>query len=86
MAIARMIVFAVLVLLTPWPAGAQPATDPGRVRAMSRLASACPEDVERFCPYLEAEAGGREQLICLRPYRSSLSLGCRTAVNAALQP
>ena len=54
--------------------------------ALRRVSGACQAETVRFCPSLEALAPSpREQYICLKSYKSSLSFNCRAAVNAASQ-
>lgn len=64
------------------PAYAQ--ADPGSgLGGLRRITGACRAETARFCPALaNAAPSPRNQLICLRPYKSSLSLSCRSAVNA----
>ena len=61
--------------------GAPPAPTPESLR--HRVSASCGGDVARFCPELSGTASPQNQLICLRPYKSDLSLGCRGAVKAA---
>ena len=61
--------------------GAPPAPTPESLRL--RVSASCGGDVARFCPELSATPSPQNQLICLRPYKSDLSLGCRGAVKAA---
>ncbi len=54
--------------------------------ALRRVSGACQAETVRFCPSLEALAPSpREQYICLKSYKSSLSFNCRAAVNGAAQ-
>lgn len=47
------------------------------------IAKACVPEVARYCPALEQSSyASRSQAICLKPYLSNLSLGCRHAVKA----
>lgn len=51
----------------------------------TKLERACAAALDRFCPDLAEPPGQtRNQVICLRPYRTSLTPSCRAAVNAAL--
>ena len=51
-----------------------------------KLGTVCKASLERFCPDLESSPGQtRNQIICLKPYRSSLPLACRSAVTAGLR-
>ncbi len=61
--------------------GAPPVPTPASL--MRRVSTSCAGDVARFCPELSGTASPQNQLICLRPYKSDLSLGCRGAVKAA---
>lgn len=50
------------------------------------IGRACGPAIERFCPALaDAALQPRNAAICLKPYRTSLSLPCRRAVNALLR-
>lgn len=59
------------------PAAASPSAT-----VLRRVTTACQAEMQRFCPALSGTPSARSQAICLRPYRTSLSLGCRSAVNA----
>lgn len=61
------------------PASAQ-APKPSRGIAANAVPKACKPETERFCP--EVGASGRSAAICLKPFKSSLSLSCRRAVRA----
>lgn len=67
--------------------GASPAhAQPARQGALRRISGACRAETVRFCPSLEALAPSpREQYICLKSFKSSLSFNCRAAVNGASQ-
>lgn len=53
------------------------------VGALRRVGAMCKAETQRLCPALAGTtAGPRDQLICLRPYRTSLSFNCRSAINA----
>ena len=58
------------------------APAPSPAAALRRVATTCKGEVVRFCPALRDSVSARDMLICLRPYRSDLSLGCRGAINA----
>ena len=81
--LAASTVFA-CVTLTSLPASAQ--SEPSRIGRNADLSGVCAASLERFCPAL---ANGppqlRNQVICLRPYRSSIPLACRKAVTAAIR-
>jgi hypothetical protein len=56
-------------------------------RALDRkVAENCAAEIVQYCPSVaEAEDTGRDAAICLKPYRSSLSLPCRHAVQAVFK-
>ena len=69
------------------PDPAQPgASRPEPSRAAYRnVTRSCMAEVERFCPEVAANPSQpRNWAICLRPYRASLSFGCRRAVRAVI--
>lgn len=80
--------FAVALLSVPASAAfAQdvPATAAKPARRI-KLDGVCAASLDRFCPALAATPGQtRNQVICLKPYRSSLPLSCRSAVTAAIR-
>lgn len=50
------------------------------------VSKSCVPEVARFCPAsVNNSSASRGQAICLKPYLSSLSLGCRRAVKAIYQ-
>lgn len=57
------------------------APAPG-VSAFRRVAEACQGDAARLCPGLPASATAHDQAICLKFFKSDLSLGCRGAINS----
>ncbi len=65
------------------------AQAPGTVTNATKFANvvtACKFDYPRFCPAsTSGTADGRDQVICLKYFKSDLSLGCRRAVVAANQ-
>ncbi len=65
------------------------AKAPGEVTSATKFAnvvSSCTTDYPRFCPpSASGTVGGRDQVICLKYFKSNLSLGCRRAVVAASQ-
>lgn len=84
--IKAMCLLAILAL--PTLARAQEAAGPPpppAAAALRRVAKSCKAETERFCPALTGTPSPRSQAICLRPYRTSLSLGCRGAVNAVIR-
>lgn len=63
-----------------FPAQAQTAPGPA---TLQRVTKACRAETVRFCPALaETTPRPRDQVICLKPFKSSLSFNCRSAVNA----
>lgn len=80
-------------LLATGPAGAATVLGPdgqavigpdGTPLQQTKFEAACGAAVQRFCPALAAAPGQtRNEVICLRPYRSSLSFTCRRAVDSA---
>lgn len=51
-----------------------------------KLDTVCAASLTRFCPELASTPGQtRNQVICLKPYRTSLPLPCRSAVTATLR-
>ncbi|MDP9096427.1 MAG: hypothetical protein M3N26_07755 [Pseudomonadota bacterium] len=76
-----------LIVLPLGAAGAQDAVAPTPKPARRmKLDSVCAASLERFCPALAATPGQtRNQVICLKPYRSSLPLSCRSAVATAVR-
>ncbi len=61
------------------------ASDGSLIRR-TKLERSCSDALTRFCPDLSATPGQtRNQVICLKPYRSNLAPYCRAAVNAALK-
>ncbi len=63
--------------------GSARAQQANRTGAYASVASACMSEARRLCPSLEGAAPQpRGMAICLRPYKSSLSLSCRRAVKA----
>ena len=57
-----------------------------RWKALRQVAHGCRVETERFCPTLVGEGHARDQALCLKNYKSNLSLGCRTSVTAATAP
>lgn len=78
-------VLVALVLASPGLARAQEAAPGTPAAALRRVAASCKAETERFCPALAGTASPRSQAICLRPYRISLSLPCRGAVNSVIR-
>jgi hypothetical protein len=61
-----------------WPA-TQPQTSQAALR---RVAESCQAETQQFCPTLQPSPTPRDEAICLKYYKTSLSLGCRSAINA----
>ncbi len=60
-----------------------PAKAADRAAAYANVAKSCVAETQRLCPALSTGIPQpRSQAICLRPYKSSLSLSCRRAVKA----
>ena len=52
----------------------------------TKLERACSDALVRFCPELAAMPGQTmNQVICLKPYRTSLTPWCRSAVTTAMK-
>src|ERR1700682_1399608 len=69
----------------PSDAGAQASPDtqlPTSQAALRRVAESCHAETQHFCPTLQPSPTPRDEAICLKYYKTSLSLGCRSAVNA----
>lgn len=67
-------------------AGPAWAQDASRAGAYASVAKSCVPEARRLCPSLDAVTPQpRGMTICLRPYKSSLSLPCRQAIKAASQ-
>ena len=76
------VLFALASLCAASPANAQSTT---RMAAYAQVGKTCVAETKRLCPSLDtATAQPRNQAICLKPYRSSLSLACRRAVMSAM--
>lgn len=76
------LILAGIAALAPL-AGTARAQTASRTGAYAAVASACMSEARRLCPSLEGAAPQpRGMAICLRPYKSSLSLSCRRAVKA----
>ena len=58
---------------------AQPQTSQAALR---RVAETCQAETQQFCPALQPSPTPRDEAICLKYYKTSLSLGCRSAINA----
>ncbi len=51
--------------------------------ALRQVSAVCAGEIARFCPELSDPVSPRNQVICLKPFKSDLSLACRGTVNAA---
>ena len=79
------IVTAVLLALTGLCAAASPvaAQSTSRMAVYAQVSKACVTETQRLCPGLDPTISQpRNQAICLKPFRNSLSLSCRRAVVA----
>jgi hypothetical protein len=66
----------------PSDAGAQPVTPPQTSQlALRRVTEACQAETRQFCPTLPPFPTPRDEAICLRYYKTSLSLRCRSAIG-----
>ncbi len=74
---------AVLVGMAAWQAAAQTPDSQSRAHALRAVSLSCQAEVRRYCP-ADLGAGARNAVICLKDFRSNLSLGCRHAVVGAL--
>jgi hypothetical protein len=54
---------------------------PSSAAALRSVTTSCKDETARFCPALEPSPLPRDAAICLKYYKTSLSLGCRGAVN-----
>jgi hypothetical protein len=54
---------------------------PSSAAALRRITTTCKDETARFCPALEPSPLPRDAAICLKYYKTSLSLSCRSAVN-----
>ena len=66
------------VVLAPHITRAQSA---GGVQQYTAVLRSCAAEAARLCPAESDRRSGRNQLTCLRPYRSTLSPACRRAVT-----
>ena len=81
-ALYRCFTAIMLVLCSTGAVAAQEFAAPkGRPIVLDKT---CAPAFARFCPELAETHRLRDQVICLKPYRLSLSLPCRRAVTAAL--
>lgn len=66
------------------PEANQAAGQGARGQAYARLARSCLADYRRLCPDQDPGAvpTARAQLLCLKFYKTSLALSCRSAINA----
>jgi hypothetical protein len=62
-------------------AGADDSQQPSSAAALRGVTTSCKDETERFCPALEPSPLPRDAAICLKYYKTSLSLSCRGAVN-----
>ncbi len=65
------------------PAPAQAVAPRASHAATAAVPTACQADLVRLCPEIDAPARqARSAAICLKPFKTSLSLPCRKAVRA----
>lgn len=81
---------AILGIVLALPAFAQEAATapvkPPRVKLLRDVTASCKVDYQRFCPTSRTgRISGGDEVLCLKFYRSDLSLGCRHAISAAQQ-
>lgn len=75
---------AVAALLVITSQAGPTAAQTARATAYAQVGKSCVPETRRLCPTLDpAISQLRNQAICLKPYRNSLSLSCRRAVAAA---
>ena len=60
-------------------------SQPNRHKAYVAMGRACSADISRFCPDI-SPVQLRNIAVCLKPYRSNLSLGCRSSLKSAIGP
>ena len=82
----RTVLAAFAGLAAAWcahPARAQDTVGNGaRATAAAAVPRACKPEIARLCPEIDAAAPpARTAAICLKPFKSSLSLPCRKAVR-----
>lgn len=66
---------------SPTGADESASQQPSSAAALRRVTTSCKDETARFCPALEPSPLPRDAAICLKYYKTSLSLGCRGAVN-----
>ena len=85
MMLGRAVIAALVGMAVAWcvPARAQNATgNASRAVAAAAVPRACKPEIARFCPEIDAGAPqARTAAICLKPFKTSLSLPCRKAVR-----
>ncbi len=86
----RRSIFALTLAVLALGANAASAQDlvapDGSLIRRTKLERSCAVSLARFCPDLADTPGQtRNQVICLKPYRTSLPPFCRAAVNAAMK-
>jgi len=80
--IGTLLLLAATLSVAPKPTFAQ---EPERARRYDQVVKRCARDAERLCPWLDpATRQPRNEVMCLRPYRATVSLGCRRALRAIL--
>ena len=76
-------VIALVLAAMPGTAHAQQSEGSPAFRAYKRVGQSCASESRRLCPAADPAAPQPKAMVtCLRPYRTSLSLACRGAINA----
>ncbi len=72
-----------LVALSAWspPAYAQQPEETQYPRINRKALAPCERDRARFCPDLSTTSSAQNESICLKYFKSNLSLSCRKALN-----
>jgi hypothetical protein len=66
-------------------AGSCRAQERARQRRYDQVIQACARDAGRLCPWINPSTPEpRTEIMCLRPYRATVSLACRRALRAAV--
>lgn len=79
---------SVITILVPTYAQAQapaaPRTPAETRAALRRVETSCTAEYAKYCPMpASGVVAGRDQVICLKSFKSSLAIACRRAVVAA---
>lgn len=73
-------VLAVALAGIAWCVPSQARAATGGADRAAAVPRACVPEIARFCPGV-GETSGRSAAICLKPFKTSLSLPCRKAVR-----